>query len=67
MNIQIIEDKKIRIEMEDQIMETIEDFGEELEGEVTVTEQHDLFYMNDNAELLDDNKKEFFHSVTEKL
>ena len=47
-------------------METIEDFGEELEGEVTVTEQHDLFYMNDNAELLDNNKKEIFHSVTEE-
>ena len=32
MNLRITEDKKIEIEMEDQLMEAIELFGEELEG-----------------------------------
>ena len=35
MHIRITYDKKIEIETEEQIMETIESFGEELEGEVT--------------------------------
>ena len=35
MHLQITEDKKIEIEMEDQPMEAIELFREELEGEVT--------------------------------
>ena len=35
MNLRITEDKKIEIEMEDQLMEAIELFGEENEGEVT--------------------------------
>ena len=42
MIIRITEDKKIEIEMEDQLMETIEAFVEELEGEVTSPAQHNL-------------------------
>ena len=56
MNILITEDKKVEIEMEEQLMVTIEAFGEELEGEVTSPAQHHLFYVNDYAELLYENK-----------
>ena len=67
MDIQITEDKKIEIEIEDQLMEAIEIFVEELEGEVTPPAQHHLFQVNEDAELLDKNKKEIFHRVTAKL
>ena len=53
--------------MEDQLMEAIELFGEELEGKVTSPAQHHLFQVNKDAESLDKNKKEIFHSVTAKL
>ena len=33
MNLRITEDKKIEIDMEDQLMEAIDIFGEDLEGE----------------------------------
>ena len=42
--------------MEEQLMETIEAFGKELEGEVTSPAQHHLFYVNDYDELLYENK-----------
>ena len=53
--------------MEDQLMEAIELFGEELEGEVTSPAQHRLFQVNKDAEQLDKNNQESFHSVTAKL
>ena len=53
--------------MEDQLIEAIELFGEELEGKVTSPAQHHLFQVNEDAEPLDKNKKEIFHSVTAKL
>ena len=53
--------------MEDQLMEAIELFGEELEGKVTSPAQHHLFQVNKDVEPLDKNKKEIFHSVTAKL
>ena len=46
--------------MEEQPMETIEAFGEELEGEVTSPAQNHLFCVKEYAKLLDNNKKEFF-------
>ena len=52
MNIQITEDKKIEIEMEDQLMEAIELFGGELEGKVTSPAQHYLFQVNEDSEHL---------------
>ena len=42
--------------MKEQLMETIEAFVKELEGEVTSPAQHHLFYVNDYAELLYENK-----------
>ena len=60
MNIQITEDKKIEIEMEDQLIEPIELFGEELEGKVTSPAQHHLFQVNENAEPLDENNQRNF-------
>ena len=67
MDLRIPDDKKIKIEMEDQVMEAIKLFGEELEGTVTSPAQHHLFQVNEDAEPLDKNKKEIFHSVTAKI
>ena len=53
--------------MEDQLMEAIEIFGEELEGKVTSPAQHHQFQVNKNAKPLDKNKKEIFHRVKAKL
>ena len=53
--------------MEDQLMEAIEIFGEELEGGVTSPAQHHIFQLDEDVEPLDKNKKEIFHSVTAKL
>ena len=57
MNLQIAEDKKIEIEMEDQLMEAIDTFVEELEGEVTSPAQHHLFQVNEDADPLDKIRK----------
>ena len=48
-------------------MEAIELFGEELEGEVTSPAQNHLLQVNQNAETLEENKKETFHIMTAKL
>ena len=60
MNLRITEDKKVEIEMEAQLMETIEAFGEELEGEVTSPVQHHIFDVNKDSELLNENNKKIF-------
>ena len=57
MNLRITEDKKIEIDMEDQLMEAIDIFGEELEGEVTSPAQHHLFQVNEDADPLDKIRK----------
>ena len=41
-------------------METIEAFGEELEGEVTSSAQHHILYVNKDDVLLEENKKDFY-------
>ena len=48
-------------------MEDVEISVEELEGEVTSPAQHRLFQVNQDANPLDKNKKEIFHSATAKL
>ena len=53
--------------MEEQLMETIEAFEEEFEGEANSPAHHHLFYVTEDAKLLDENKKEFFHSVTAEI
>ena len=58
INLQITEDKKIDIEMEYQLIEAIDIFGEELEGKVKSTSQHHLFQVNKDADPLDKHKKE---------
>ena len=53
--------------MEEQLMETIEDFRGKLEGEVNSPAWHHLLYVNEDAELLDENKKDIFNSVAAKI
>ena len=48
-------------------METIEDFGEELEVEVTSPVQHHIFYVNEDAGLLDEKKKDFLQCGSKKI
>ena len=58
MSLRITEDKKIEIEMEDQLMEAIELFGEELEREVMSPAQHHLFQVKKDDDTFDKDKKE---------
>jgi hypothetical protein len=67
MNIILRDDKKIVIEMKDQIMDAIESFGEKIEGTVTSPSARHLMTINNDAKQLSDKKKEIFHSVTAKL
>jgi hypothetical protein len=66
-NIILHDDKKIEIEMKDEVMDTINSFGEEIEGTVTSPSARHLMTINDNATKLSNQKKEIFHSVTAKL
>ena len=43
--------------MKEQLMETIYSFGEEFEGELTSPAPHHIFYVNEDAKLLDEGKK----------
>ena len=67
MNIRVTDDKKIEIDMKQQLEEVIEVFCEKIEGVVTSPAQNHLFFVDKNAEQLDEKKSEIFHSVTAKL
>jgi hypothetical protein len=67
MNIILRDDKKIKIEMKDQVMDAIESFGEDIDGIVTSPSARHLMTVDDQATKLNDSRKEIFHSVTAKL
>ena len=67
MNITLRKDKKIEIEMQDQIQEAIAAFGEKLMGRVTSPSARHLMTVNDDAKKLVGKQKDVFHSVTAKL
>ena len=62
--------KRIEIGMVNQLQETIDlyksQFGS-LETRYTSPAGHHLFVVNHEGELLDENKKELFHTITAKL
>jgi hypothetical protein len=61
MNVKLLRDKKcIEIEMEQQIQEAIDAFGEDINGKVASPAAHHLFKTNDNAEKLSKKKWTFF-------
>ena len=53
--------------MKDQLLEAIELFGEEIEGNVLSIATHNIFKVDENTKPLDRKKREIFHSVIEKL
>ena len=67
LNLHITDDKKVEIDMKEQLMEAIEAFGEKIDGVVATPAQRHLFEVDENAEQLDEKKSDIFHSVTQKL
>ena len=67
MNVTLREDKKFEIEMKDQLREAISWFGEEITIKPTSPAGRNLFVVDEESELLDDEKSETFHSTVAKL
>ena len=62
-----LKNDSFEISMKDQIEEAIETFGEEVSGTVTSPCARHLLETRDDAEQLDEERKEIFHTVTAKL
>ena len=62
-----LKSNSFEISMKDQIKEAIETFGEEISGIVTSPCTRHLLETREDAEQLDETKKEIFHTVTAKL
>ena len=54
MNINITEDKQVEIEMKDKFLEAIEEFGENINEQVTTPPYSHLFIVNQQANQLDE-------------
>ena len=67
MDIEFLPDKTVAIGTPQHIDEAIEDFGEQLNTDVTNPAKAKLFHIYTQATLLDKEKAELFHSVTAKL
>ena len=67
MNFTIRDDKKIEIEMTEQVKETIAAFGEEITNHFATPAGGDMYVSETDDELLEKEQKERFHSVTAKL
>ena len=59
MSINITEDKQLEIEMKEQLLEAIEEFGEHLDKIVTTPESSHLFIVNEQAKKLYEEKRSF--------
>ena len=68
MNIEVRKDKKVAVDMIDQIRKIIDNFSEKIEGYVTSPAGKNLFTVRDGPEyFLDDKRKEELHSVVAAL
>ena len=67
MNIKISPDKKIEIEMKDQINEAIEWYGEKINEKPATPANKNLFSTTKKSKELNSEKSDIFHSVTAKL
>ena len=67
MKLKIKKNKTFEVDMVDQVKETIQSFGEEVEGEVKSPAAKYLLNIPEEDEELDDERKERFHSVVAKL
>ena len=67
MNIKFTEDRKVEINMNDYVSECIDTFGEKLNGGAATPATTKLFETSDEAEDLDEEKKDIFHHIVAKL
>ena len=67
MNITMANNKKIEIEMKDQIQESITWFGEPITKKPATPANKNIFVISANSPELDPNKSDTFHSVVQKL
>ena len=67
MNITIRKDKKVQIEMKDQVKETILAFDEDVTTSATTTAALHLFDINNDCPKLDEARSDNFHHVVAKL
>ena len=67
MNIEIRNDRKVAVGMIEEIKKIIADFSEEISGRVTSPATRDLYNTTIFSKALINEKKEEFHSVTQKL
>ena len=67
MNIKIRDDKKIEIDMIEQLKEAIEWLDEKLENIASSPVNKKLFTSDDDAQQLNYEKSELFHSIVAKV
>lgn len=67
MKITICEDKRIKIEMEDNIRETLSKFPEDLSTKVSSIATKKIFTVSDDSPELDDERSVLFHSIVASL
>ena len=67
MKIGVTKDKKVTIDMKDQIREIIDSFCEDISGTATTPAAKHLMLVNDDAKALCKYRQEVFHSTTAKL
>jgi len=61
------DDRTISIKMSDYIKEVVTNFKEDVSSPVTMLARKDLFEINHEAKMLDDEHREAFHSIVQKL
>ena len=67
IDINITENKKVEIEMKDQFLESMEEFGENVDEKITTPASSHLFIVNKQAQQLDEEKSKIFYLVVAKL
>ena len=66
ININTTEDKKVDIEIKEQLLEAIAAFGENIDEKVTTPEYNNILIVKENTQKLYEEKSKCFHSVVEK-
>ena len=67
MNIEILKDKKIQIDIHEQLQKAIDMFPENTSMKASSPASRYLFQVDDNAKQLDKHQREIFHSTVAKL
>ena len=67
MKIKFSDDRKVSIDMRDQIREILSDFPEEIKGGASTPAAKYLMMTSEDSELLNDRQRDVFHSTTTKL